>query len=204
MLPDILIPTCRSDFELSDQIGAIIQADPDIDGDRIIYSCRDASAAVNRNYCLNLAHSKIVVMIDDDISGFFPGWAEKLVAPFEKNSDIVMVSARLMNEDGSPQKVMGFSDVFGKPTVEIRCCPSAAIAFRNDGLRFDENYKGSGWEDSDFIRQLVDPSKGKYPNGKIVVNNEVRLVHKNEMKNQLGENYKVNREHFLSKWKTEW
>lgn len=111
-----------------------------------------------------------------------------------------MVSARLMNTDGTPQKVMGFSDVFGKVTVEINCCPSAAIAFRNDGTRFDERYGGSGYEDSDFIRQL----KVKYPAGKIVVNNEVRLVHRNEMKNQLGENYKINREYFLKKWKTEW
>jgi glycosyltransferase involved in cell wall biosynthesis len=209
MKPDILIPTCKDDYELAGQIGEIIMAEPEIDGDRIIYSCYDKSAAFNRNYCLNLARSGIVVMIDDDISGFLPGWSEKLIEPLLKCRDIIYVSARLMNNEGlaqhlvgyfgTPQRVMGFSDNLISPIVPVNTAPSAAVAFRNDGTRFDEAYVGSGWEDTDFVRQL----KVKYPGGKVVINNEVKLIHANEMKNQLGENYKINKEYFIKKWGAE-
>jgi glycosyltransferase involved in cell wall biosynthesis len=197
MNPDILIPTCKDDYELSMVIGGIIQENHDAN---IAYSCLQDSASVNRNKCLDLATSEIVVMIDDDISGFFPRWHKKLIKPLEDDGNIIMVSARLMNEDGTPQRVMGFSDKFYPEVVEIPTCPSAAIAFRNDKMRFDEGYVGSGFEDSDFVRQL----KGKYPEGKIVVNNAVRLIHKNEMKNQLGEAYEANRKYYIKKWGSEW
>jgi glycosyltransferase involved in cell wall biosynthesis len=177
---DILIPTCKDDWELCEQIGELLQSDRDLDGDRIIYSCQKASASVNRNYCLNLAHSEIVVMIDDDMAGFFPGWYNLLVAPLIADKDVIQVSARLLNEDGSIGPMMGDMKNYTQPLVEVPLVPSACIAFRNDGTRFYEGYKGSGYEDSDFIFQLKD----KYPNGKILVSNECRLIHKHEMKNQ--------------------
>lgn len=180
MLPDILIPTCKDDWELCEQIGELLQSDRDIDGDRIIYSCLKASASVNRNKCLDLARSEIVVMIDDDMAGFFPGWVDLMVAPLLADKNVIQVSARLLNEDGSIGPMMGDTKDYKTPLVEVAIAPSACIAFRNDGTRFWEEYVGSGYEDSDFIFQL----KEKYPKGKILVSNECRLIHKHEMKNQ--------------------
>ena len=83
-------------------------------------------------------------MVDDDITGFFPGWSSLMVAPLA-DPNILYVSARLMNECGTPQMVMGFSKNIMLPHVEVNNAPSACIAFRNDGMRFWEEYKGSGF-----------------------------------------------------------
>lgn len=128
------------------------------------------------------AKTEYVVMIDDDITGFFHGWSDLLVEPL-KNPDILYVSARLLNECGIPQMVMGFSKNTHNALVTVNIAPSAAIAFRNDGTRFCEEYKGSGFEDTDFHFQL----KEKYGYDKrVIVNNEVKLTHLHEMKNQNG------------------
>lgn len=175
----ILIPSCRDD--VSEQLGEILSTDRSI-GDDVIYSCSDASAAINRNECLKMADAEYVVMIDDDITGFFPGWSSLMVAPLNDPS-VLYVSARLMNECGSPQMVMGFSKNVMSPHVAVNIAPSACIAFRNDGTRFCEEYFGSGFEDSDFHFQL----KEKYGyDKKVVVNNGVKLIHTHEMKNQNG------------------
>ena len=192
---DILIPTCKEDYEISEIVGEIISSTEDIN---VIYTCRDASAAINRNTALERATSDILIMMDDDMTGFYDGWAQELIKPMVDDESVVMVSARLMKRDGiTPNHAMGAMD---KPTtglVEVVLAPTACIAIRNDGIRFDENFIGSGWEDTDYIYQL----KKKYPNGKIILNNNVKLIHINEMKNQhTAGNYEMNRNYFNQKW----
>lgn len=183
--PDILIPSCKTDYELAEMIGEVQMNSRD---NVICYSCTDNSAAINRNKCLDKATSEIVIMVDDDMTGFFPGWADLLVAPFKSRDDIIYVSARLMNGCGDPQMVMGFSKNVMSPCVDVNIAPSACIAFRNDGTRFWQEYIGSGWEDSDFHFQL----KEKYGyDKKVLVNNGVKLTHKHEMKAQ-NENFEHN------------
>lgn len=175
----ILIPSCKPEDDLSMQIGTILSNDRDL---IINYACSKMSAAINRNTCLEFIDTEYVVMIDDDITGFFSGWSDLLIEPL-KNPDVLYVSARLMNASGKPQMVMGFSKDITNPLVEVNIAPSAAIAFRNDGTRFCTDYEGSGWEDTDFHFQL----KEKYGyNKKVIVNNRVRLTHLHEMKNQNG------------------
>lgn len=197
---DILIPTCKNDFEISEMIGEILQVDRD---SNIYYSClEEKGAAINRNNCLNNTSGEYVVMVDDDITGFFPGWADIMVTPLKGDTDILYVSARLMNEWGSPQMVMGFSKNVMSPSVEVNIAPSACIAFRRDDTRFCEEYLGSGWEDTDFHFQL----KEKYGwDKKVVVNNAVKLVHRHEMKNQCGlgpgfNPFNQNRDVFDRRW----
>jgi len=138
-------------------------------------------------------------MLDDDISGFYPGWHLDLLAPF-RDPLVCMVSARLMNPDGSigptcsrcydlePEEIEVFSD--GHCVL-----PTAAIAFRNIGLRFDERYKGSGWEDNDFCFQYLKAN----PKYKFIQSNRCRLIHANEMKHQ-AEYWTHNKEYFEWKW----
>ncbi len=179
----ILIPSCKEDHEVENMVGEILNLDRDLE---VIYACNKASAAINRNICLDIGndecHPEYVVMIDDDITDFFPGWSELLVKPLE-DPEILYVSARLLNEFKRPQMVMGFTSNVSNALVPVTIAPSAAIAFRNDGVRFCEEYKGSGFEDSDFHFQL----KEKYGYDKrVVVNNKVKLTHLHEMKNQNG------------------
>lgn len=179
----ILIPSCKNEEDLNKQSGDILSFDRNLS---IVYSHNDTSAAINRNACLEIAnveyHPEYIVMIDDDITGFYSGWSSLLIEPLE-NPDILYVSARLINECGKPQMVMGFSKDLNHELVTVNIAPSAAIAFRNDGLRFCEEYKGSGFEDTDFHFQL----KEKYGyDKKVVVNNRVKLTHLHEMKNQNG------------------
>lgn len=191
---DILIPSCKDDWDLSEMIGEMVQADRWC-SDLIYYSCLKESASINRNNCLDHSTAEYVIMVDDDITGFFPCWYELLVEPLKNDPKIIYVSARLMNELGEPQMVMGFSKNIKSPIVEVPTAPSAAVAFRSDGSRFDEQFVGCGWEDSLFVEYL----KHRYPGGKVVVNNNVKLTHKNEMKNQLGENYKINEKLYYKK-----
>ncbi len=192
---DVLIPSCKSELELSKTIGEILMADNDIN---IIYVCSNASAAVNRNKCLNLAKSEYVVMVDDDITGFFSGWAFLLVSALISNPNTAYVSARLLNTDGTPQRVMGYNNNILSPTVEVSIAPSACIAFRNDGTRFNEEMLGSQFEDTSFHYRLVDSNKGKYPGWKVLVHNGVKLIHKNEAKGK--EYYSHNKKIFTKEF----
>lgn len=178
---DICIPSCKTGYELSGQIGEMIISDPSV-ARNIVYSCiEDGSAAVNRNRCLDLTTAEYVVMVDDDITGFFPGWHEAMVKPLIDNPDVIYVSARLMTEYGDPQMVMGYSKDTRTPYVPINIAPSAAWAFRNDGTRFWEEYKGSGFEDTDFHFTLKEMYGNK---SRVILNNLVKLTHQHEMKNQ--------------------
>jgi hypothetical protein len=194
MKPDILIPTNKPEGKLWRQISAIRKTAP---GCRIIPSCFSASAATNRNWTL-LHAGPLVVMVDDDIQGYFPGWAEKLCEPL-KDTSVVMVSARLMKPDGkTPGVMMNIPPDLSQEIVTVadRMVPSACIAFRNDGTHYDEAYEGAGFEDTDHCMQLG----AKYPNGVWIIHNGVKLIHKNEMKGQQDYRFQKNRTYYLRKW----
>ena len=193
MNPDIIIPTCKTSAEIS---AIVCDIQGYSQGCNVIWTCLENSAAKNRNAGLCRATSDIIIMVDDDIMGFYPGWWEELVKPLE-NSDIVMVSARLTKADGKNAPMMFEGNTVGK-LCDIPRCPTAAIAFRNDGTRFNEGFIGSGYEDDDFCAQLAE----KYPVKRFVINNGVRLIHDNEMKNQHGKYYELNKRLFDSLWET--
>lgn len=194
---DIIIPTCKEMHELEEQHKTIQETK--LSSGKIIYTCTKNSASINRNIGLNSTSSDIVIMIDDDIEGFFPGWDLELVRPILEVKDTVMSAARLFNPNGSVQVTLGTERMPLTPhfiDAEHRQILSACIAFVKTELRFDENYTGSGFEDTDFCRQMVK----KFPHGRIIVNNLCKLVHRNERKNQLNNNNK-NYEYFLAKWR---
>jgi glycosyltransferase involved in cell wall biosynthesis len=171
----VCVPTFRKDYK------------PEFDfGGEIIVSGQEGSAAYNRNYCLDKATGDVIVMIDDDITGFYSGWVEDLVKPLEDNS-ISIVSARLLNKDGTNAPMM----YDGQPQYKI--VPSSCVAFRKTPIRFDEGYVG-GFEDTDFCKQM----DTVHPDKKVLVNEKCRLIHLNEKKRQ--ENYANARRYFVSKW----
>lgn len=191
--PDIIIPTCRTREQMSPMICDIQGFSQ---GCRVFATCTKASAAVNRNIGRNWCESDIIIMLDDDISGFYDGWWQELIRPLLEDESVVYVSANLLYRDGTDSPMM----FRGDPHVrlnEVPRAPTAAVAFRNDNIRFDEKYIGSGYEDDDFCVQL----RERYPEGRVVVNNNVRLVHDNEQKNQGAGYIEKNKAYFEQKFK---
>lgn len=198
----VLIPTCKSKEDITPLVDVIKETVPK--HIEVVATCGvGESASWNRNVALDHASiGEIVIMIDDDVSGFYNGWAHELTAPLVTRNDIVMVSARLLKPSGALGYMMGENYDTSTPMVEVleRRLPTACIAFVYDGTRFDENFKGSGFEDTDFCKIL----SAKYPTEKFVINNIVRLVHANEMKNQNGEYWKSNKAYFVKKYPEEY
>jgi len=185
---DIIIPTCKTEQEISALLEAI-KLTATGNYNLIVMSGPNRSAAQNRNAGLDRAPSKAVIMIDDDIRNMPEGWNEKLLAYL--GPDVAIVSARLMKVTGEPGPMVGSNYSLDPETVEAEELPTACIAFRKTELRFDENFKGSGFEDNDFCRQM---------SGTFIIANRVKVTHINEAKNQGGDNWLFNEAYYKAKW----
>lgn len=172
----IIVPTCKNEYEIAPMISEMQGYAFDLP---IITTCTKASAAVNRNIGLEKAQTPMVIMVDDDCAGFYPGWYQQLIKTFN-HPNVVMVSARLIKVDGGNAGMMfpgsGVLDILD----EVPAVPTACIAFRKDELRFDERFLGSQFEDTFYMQCL----RHKYPQGKIVIHNACRIIHLNEAKGQ--------------------
>jgi len=194
---DVVIPTIKPLEEISEIIDRM--KDKLYRNTNVIATCLYASAATNRNMGIMECTKPFIILADDDVIDYTPLFAEELVKVLRNDPNAVMVSARLFNQDRTPGPMMGIEMDMSAPFVEVkeRALPTACIAIRNDGTMFDEQYVGSGYEDTDFSFQLQE----KYPNGKWIVNNAVKVIHLNEMKNQhVGGNFSYNAGLFKSKW----
>jgi len=195
---DIIIPTIREIEEIDGEIKEIERTA--YYPHSIIVTSLKERAAINRNFGLECAKEEIVIMLDDDMTGFFPNWDKELVAPFFNDPLLCMISARLMDKEGrAGPNCAGNYDLGPEyiyiPKKKDAVMPSAAIAFRNIGLRFDIQYVGSGWEDTDFAFQYAQAN----PNFKFMINNRCKLIHLNEMKNQV-QHFDENKKRFYKKW----
>lgn len=195
----ILIPTCRNPAELAGMVRDIEETAP---GSKVIVSGLPASAAINRNYCLDaLDIGDVAIMLDDDIRGFYPGWSNDLLASLVTPA-VVMGSARLLNPDGTFGQTCSRCYANKPEHIEVftngECVlPTAAIAFRFRGHCFDEEYIGSGFEDSDWCMQYLRDD----PGARFIQSNRCRLIHLNEMKSQGGAYWAHNQAYFISKWR---
>ena len=142
----------------------------------------------NRNIGLDRASSEFIIMCDDDTKDYPIGWDKDLIDILEKTNGS-MVGARLLNPDGRMQNTAYGNFELEFPYVQVRTMITAVCAFRSTKLRFDENYVGSGYEDTDFCRQL---------GGKFFVVNTVVVTHRNEHKKP---NDVKNAAYYTEKWK---
>jgi hypothetical protein len=194
---DVLIPTMRHRDQLADMLAAIDRTS--VLGAFTIVSGLSASAAVNRNLCLSLMTSPVGIMLDDDIAGFYRGWDMDLIAPLRDES-VAVVTARLMRPDGRVAQTCSRCYDLQPDLIEIqpaRECvlPTAAIAFRNRGILFDEGFLGSGFEDGDWCFEY----RRQFPQCRFLQSNTCRLVHLNEMKEQ-RKHWNHNKAYFETKW----
>lgn len=194
---DVIIPTCRKSVEVSHLVQKIeINAGAPV---RVIATCLDASASENRNAGLDRADTDFRIMLDDDIAAMSPGWVRVLIQALKDHPECVMVSPQLVKPRGGYAVMMGCPRGqgigTGLRTVQGPHLLTACIALRKDGLRFDENFVGSGWEDNDYCEQ----QNLLYPGCTRMIQHNLQVVHRNEMKNQ-GPHFAANRKYFESKW----
>jgi len=194
----ILIPTYRAHYDLADMIDSIYDTAGDVE---VIASCIEGSASQNRNECLrHLAMDEIAVMLDDDIRGFYDGWLEELTEPMRTVPDCLAVSARLLKPTGEfaqtcSRRMERWPELLPVVPNRVSVMPTAAIAFRFVGAMFDENFRGSGFEDGDwFLASLA-----LRPTMRCYQSNVCRLIHLNEQKNQ-REHWIYNRDYIRQKW----
>ena len=186
MYLSIIIPTVKAEKDLIEMISQMKNTvTHELD---LIVISGDRSAAKNRNIGLDRARGEFVIMCDDDIEGFSQGWDKDLIDALER-SGASIVGARLLNPDGTLQLTNYANFDLSKDFVEVRTMITACCAFKKSTLRFDENYIGSGFEDTDFCKQL---------GGKCFVVNSVTVIHRNENKNPFK---KQNGNYFRNKWK---
>ena len=199
MFITVAVPTLKTIEQLQD-IKKELESTVDLSNTEILFSCQNASASINRNWVLSHAKGDLIIMVDDDMKGFFPGWIDLLIKPFE-DINVVMSSARLMTKDGNLGFMIGLNQgtqIQNGNLIDIKSkvVPSACICIRKNESRYDENFIGCGFEDTDYCIRLCQ----EYPNGKIIVVDNCRLIHLQEMKNETGVFWNKNRETFFSKW----
>lgn len=209
----ICIPSIKTTAELSDQIIDIAKNtfDSSYRNYELVTVCKKQSAAKNRNECIEKAKYNLIIMMDDDIFGFFPEWASLLIKPLIENPDKYnIISARLLHENleiapalgdcGSKEIKEKYQKAIHTEKTQLNIVCSACIAFYKSGIIFDENYQGGGaYEDSDFAMAYSEI----FYNRINILNNECKLIHKMEAKNRGdGRSYwKHNRDYFNKKWK---
>jgi hypothetical protein len=190
---EIIIPTIKKASDLVDLLAEI--HNKCVLEHKIIVSSNERCVAYNSNRGLDQVNGEFVLKIDDDVFDFTYGFDKILIDTLIHNSDIQIVSARILNVDGTPQNTCSQNLELTPSLVypSTLLVPFCLVAFRNDGTRFDENYQGSSFDDTDFNFQL----REKYPNFKVVINNDATAKHKLESKVC---RFGVNEEYFNKKW----
>lgn len=199
---DVIIPTCK----FPDVVQPLVQEVCDTAGCdvRVYATCCPESAAANRNVGLDFATSDFRVMMDDDITGLPQNWVVDLVQVLKDHENCVMVSPALLNPDGSPARFMMGREVDHalRTGLEIVNGPrllTACIAIRKDNIRFDERFKGSGFEDNAYCSD----QNLAYPGCVRIINHDVQVVHVNEMKQQ-RQNWEFNKALYAQREPRQW
>lgn len=192
LMVDIIIPTYKKRVYVERMLTEI-KATRTTAG-KLIATCNNTSAARNRNIGIDAATAKLIIMLDDDITGFFKGWDTLLIEALQLTNG-GLVSARLMKDAKTAGPSCSNNYDIITPIIEVPGTPSACIALYKTDLRFDEHYKGSGFEDTDYCKEL----RHRNPKVKFIITNAVKLIHLNEMKNQSAY-HRENYDYFLKKW----
>ena len=152
----------------------------------IIFVAGKRSCVRNQNIALDRARTRYAVFLDDDIL-LTEGWLERLRETMDRTG-AGAVSGRQLRMNGSP---LASGAAVEKGEIAEICFGGACFMFRNDlGLRFDERYVRSQWDDFDFIFQLYELGYKCYIDGR------VEFYHHADPKHCLDQNY----HYFVQKW----
>jgi hypothetical protein len=152
----------------------------------VILAAGKRHAVLNQNVALERARTRYAVFLDDDIL-LTDGWLERLRETMDRTG-AGAVSARQLRMDGTP---LASAAAVEKGEIAEICFGGACFMFRNDlGLRFDETYVRSQWDDFDFIFQFYERGYKCYIDGR------VEFYHHADPKICQDQNYA----YFIRKW----
>jgi len=209
----ILIPTIKPESEIQNQVDAIHESMKGCPAEyEVIVQSAMLSAAINRNKLLEKSTGNYIIFVDDDIENYLKGWALELVKPL--NDTIRIISAKLMNADGTPGTMISFRKKIDNSNVWLSddcLLPTACMAMKREtwmavrdsvivpeNIPFDENYIRANAEDSDICMAV----KKVFPDMKVAVNNLVKVTHRNNevWRTDNPEDWKQNHRLFRKKW----
>ena len=157
----------------------------------LIVSCAPRCVAANRNAGLDRATQDLVAFLDDDV--LLPAcWMSRLAAVLAMHADVGAASGHLVFPDGSPQtrrEHLADGELWDIPV------PGTCFLYsreRVDDQRFDEDYQGSQWEDTDWVWRVR--ARGL----RTVVVGGVRVVHDHDLRE--NEWLRENMRRFHAKW----
>ena len=144
-------------------------------------------AVLNQNRALERVRTRYAVFLDDDVL-LTPGWLERLRETMDRTG-AGAVSARQLRMNGEP---LSTAAACGEHRAIVEALSGGAcFMFRTDlGLRFDERYVRSQWDDVDFMFQLYERGYRTYIDGR------VDFYHAAEGKLWIGQNL----DYFKAKW----
>jgi hypothetical protein len=120
------------------------------------------SAVLNQNVGLDRALTRYAVFLDDDVV-LTEGWLERLRETMDRTGAGI-VYARQLRMDGS---LLSTSATCAHGEVAEALSGGACFMFRNDlGLRFDEYYVKSQWDDIDFAFEFYARGYKSYMDGR--------------------------------------
>ena len=185
MKVSVIVPTIKPEENVMFMVDDLL--DKSLYKPEVLVIAKQQCVAKNQNEGLDRAKGEYVVICGDDVEQFPQDWDKGLIEAMEI-TEASMVMPRLLNPDGSVQALNHGNFALTPNYVKVRTIPSAICMFKNTDLRFDENFKGGGFEDTDFCNRL---------GGDFYVANTVKMVHRNEKKNQFNAE---NRAYYNSKW----
>lgn len=198
---DIVIPAYRIQHNLSILLEEI--AHKTAPPYNVIILHKEQSAAKNRNDGLRRCQSPYIIMLDDDVRDLPYLWNKKLIDRLHYSPNVMAASARLMNEDGTIGMNSANNFNVNSDFETVNMIPTACCIFRKKdvdriGLWFDEDFLGSGWEDTMFFSQLKNGCKKLGIGTDIVIDNTVKVTHLNNETNN-SQWYEYNKQVFLNK-----
>lgn len=163
MFVDVVVPAYSPALYegLSKCIANLVANTPDIN---LIISSSELSQPKNINRGLNRASGEYIAILDWDV--YVPkGWT-KLFQDLRDDSTIGIVGAKMGG------KYSGLNSTAPAGVNEWITLAGGCIAFRNIGLRWDENFPSGYWADTDFCRQYKERGYRVCIDGDVVVEHD--------------------------------
>ncbi len=202
---NVLLPTIKEKKDLRDLITELDKLYPGI----APFTTKSENIAFNRNNSFYNTDREYCIFIDDDITGFRKGFIEELIKTLDE-PNCMMASARLYNEDGSSGFMLNFGHKMPKEGIQESpdkafpfCCVAVkretlVEVYKNNKLSsnvpFDDKFKCA--EDIDLCYAI----RYTFPNARFLVNNNVKIIHKNEMKWRKNNSLENGQKMFHKKW----
>lgn len=149
-------------------------------------------SAKNSNCLIDSSPTEYMILVDDDVMFRNKGWDECLIGALTLSLGVGVVVPRLFSANHDP---INEQSHVPKDTIMSGIKSAGAVmAFREQGLRHDEAYKKTQYNDTDFLYQHL------ALNQLVIVDGRVDVLHMRKPNFSTPWNT-ANRAYFLKKWK---